>query len=125
MRWPNLCWSMDRGTVPGAGASWPRGLKFADTKSRLSIFRRMEPIRLTLRPLLFRIGHSMGLIGLIAEQVPERIRALVYISGLLPPNGTSLMQQVDGFDPRFLAQIEFAPDRRTARLSAAGVRYFL
>ena len=35
-----------------------------------------------------------------------------------------MMQLVDGFDPQYLAQLEWAPDRRTARLSAAGFQNF-
>jgi pimeloyl-ACP methyl ester carboxylesterase len=66
-----------------------------------------------------------GLIGQVAELVPDRIRALVYVSALLAPSGTSMMQLVDGFDPLYLAEFEWAPDRRTARLSAAGLRDFL
>jgi pimeloyl-ACP methyl ester carboxylesterase len=76
------------------------------------------------RPLV--VGHSMGgLIGQVAELVPDRIRALVYVSALLAPSGTSMMQLVAGFDPQYLAEFEWAPDRRTARLSAAGLRNFL
>ena len=36
-----------------------------------------------------------------------------------------MMQLVDGFDPQYLAQIAWAPDGRTARLGAAGLRDFL
>jgi len=76
------------------------------------------------RPLL--VGHSMGggLISQAAELVPDRIRALIYVSAVLPPSGSCMMQLVDGLDPQYLAQLEWAPDRRTARLSAAGVRDF-
>jgi pimeloyl-ACP methyl ester carboxylesterase len=74
------------------------------------------------RPLL--VGHSMGIISQAAELVPDRIRALVYIAAVLPPSGSSLMQVVDGFDPQYLAQIEWAADRRTARLSATGLQDF-
>ena len=75
------------------------------------------------RPIL--VGHSMGgLIGPVAERVPERVRALIFVSALLPPGGSSMMDLVSGFDPRYLAQLEWAPDRRTARLSLAGVRDF-
>src|SRR5215510_10551435 len=50
------------------------------------------------RPIL--VGHSMGgFIGQIADVVPDRIHALVYVSALLPPDGSSLMQLVGGFDP--------------------------
>lgn len=35
-----------------------------------------------------------------------------------------MMQLVGGFDPGYLEQLEWAPDRRTARLSATGLRDF-
>lgn len=103
----------------GADPAAPETVSLQDYVSRV-----IETINLFKNPPVL-VGHSMGLISLVAEQVPERIRALIYVSGLLPPNGTSLMQMVGGFDPQYLAQIEFAPGGRTARLSAAGLRDFL
>lgn len=73
-------------------------------------------------PLL--VSHSMGVVSQVAEAVPDRIGAQVYLSGLLPASGSSMMQLVSGFDPEYLAQIEWAPDRRTARLSLAGLRNY-
>ena len=73
------------------------------------------------------VGHSMG--GAIIRQAagftPERVRALVSVAALLPPHGTSMLGFVEGFDPDYLAQIAWAPDRRTARLSSEGIRRFL
>ena len=95
----------------------------ADTVTLQNYVNRIiEAVDASERPLL--VGHSMGVISQAAERVPDRIRAQVYLSGLLPPNGSSMLQQVAGFDPEYLAQIEWAPDRRTARLSAAGFRNF-
>ncbi len=73
------------------------------------------------------VGHSMGggIINQAAEVVPERIIALVYVAALVPPNGCSMMSFVDGFDPEYLAQILWAPDRRTARIKPEGVKRFL
>jgi pimeloyl-ACP methyl ester carboxylesterase len=75
------------------------------------------------RPIL--VGHSMGLIGLTAETVPDSIAALVYVAALVPPSGCSMMHFVSGFDPQYLAQFQWAPDRRTALISLEGVREFL
>jgi hypothetical protein len=35
-----------------------------------------------------------------------------------------LLQAAEGFDPEYLAQIEWAPDRRSVRISAQGARDF-
>lgn len=72
------------------------------------------------------VGHSMGgVISQTAELIPDRIRALVYVAALLPPNGTPMMGFVEGFDPAYLAQFEWAPNGRTARIRPEGVRLFL
>jgi pimeloyl-ACP methyl ester carboxylesterase len=72
------------------------------------------------------VGHSIG--GAIVRQAaglaPERIRAIVSVASLLPRNGANLLSLVEGFDPEYLAQILWALDRRTARLSPEGVRRF-
>jgi pimeloyl-ACP methyl ester carboxylesterase len=73
------------------------------------------------------VGHSMGggVISQVAELNPGRVRALVYVAALVPPGGRSMMSFVDGFDPEYLAQILWAPDGRTARISPEGARQFL
>jgi pimeloyl-ACP methyl ester carboxylesterase len=72
------------------------------------------------------VGHSMG--GAIIRQAagfePDRIRALVSIAALLPAPGATMLSFVEGFDPEYLAQILWAPDRRTARISPEGVSRF-
>ncbi len=72
------------------------------------------------------VGHSMG--GAIIRQAagfaPERVRALVSVAALLPPRGASMLGFVEGFDPDYLAQIEWAPDGRTGRISPEGIRRF-
>jgi pimeloyl-ACP methyl ester carboxylesterase len=72
------------------------------------------------------VGHSMG--GAIVRQVaglaPDRVRAIVSVAALLPPEGANLLSIVEGFDPEYLAQVLWAQDRRTARLSPEGVRRF-
>jgi pimeloyl-ACP methyl ester carboxylesterase len=72
------------------------------------------------------VGHSMG--GAIVRQAagfaPDRVRALVSIAALLPARGATILSFVGGFDPEYLAQILWAPDRRTARLSLDGVSRF-
>jgi pimeloyl-ACP methyl ester carboxylesterase len=73
------------------------------------------------------VGHSMG--GAIMRQAagfaPDRVRALVSIAALLPAPGATMLSFVEGFDPDYLAQLLWAPDRRTARLSLEGVSRFL
>ncbi len=73
------------------------------------------------------VGHSMGgaIIRQAAGLAPDRIRALVSIAAQLPPRGATLLSFVAGFDSDYLAQILWAPDRRTARLSLEGVSRFL
>ena len=73
------------------------------------------------------VGHSMGgaVIARVAELDPGRVRALVYVSALLPRGGQSMMSFVEGFDPEYLAQLQWAPDRRTARISPEGATQFL
>jgi pimeloyl-ACP methyl ester carboxylesterase len=67
----------------------------------------------------------MGLIGQVAEAAPDQIRALVYVASMVPPNGSCLMQLVASFDPEYLAQIAWAPDRRTVLIQPEGARNFL
>jgi pimeloyl-ACP methyl ester carboxylesterase len=73
------------------------------------------------------VGHSMG--GAVVRQAagasPERVRALVCVASLLPANGANMLSFVEGFDPQYLAQIVWAADRRTARISEEGARRFL
>lgn len=69
------------------------------------------------------VGHCMGgFIGQVAELIPDRIAALVYVAALAPSHGCSMMQFVDGFDPRYLAQLNWSPDRRTAQISLEGAK---
>lgn len=71
------------------------------------------------------VGHSMGgAFSQAAEAVPDRLRALVYIAALLPLDGATMMQCVNG-DPEFQAQILWSADRRTARISPEGAKNFL
>lgn len=72
------------------------------------------------------VGHSMG--GAIVRQAaglaPRRVRAIVSVASLLPPNGAKMLSSVERFDPEYVAQILWADDRRTTRLSLEGVRRF-
>ncbi|MEO8131917.1 MAG: alpha/beta fold hydrolase [Bryobacteraceae bacterium] len=72
-------------------------------------------------------GHSMAatIIALAAELIPDHVRALVYVAGLVPCNGLSMLASVGDFDPEYLAQLAWSPDRRTARMQAGGARRFL
>jgi pimeloyl-ACP methyl ester carboxylesterase len=73
------------------------------------------------------LGHSMGgaIINHSADNLPGRLRALVYLTALIPDEGRSMISYVDGFDPEYLAQLLWAPDRRTATLQPEGVKRFL
>jgi pimeloyl-ACP methyl ester carboxylesterase len=73
------------------------------------------------------VGHSMGagIINQVAEFIPGRIRALIYVAPLAPSNGHSMMSFVEAFDPEYLSQIDWSPDRRTVRIKPEGVRRFL
>ena len=71
------------------------------------------------------VGHSMtGIISQVAERMPSQIRCLVYVAGLLLQAGQAMLDPVNDFDPAYLAQIVWAPDRKTARLSERAVREF-
>jgi pimeloyl-ACP methyl ester carboxylesterase len=71
------------------------------------------------------VTHSMaGLICETAEIDPSRRRAIVYISGMILPDGKAMIELVNEFDPKYLEQIVWAPDRKTARLSEKAAREF-
>jgi len=75
-------------------------------------------------PLL--VCHSMGgVISEVAEAVPDRLRALIYVSALLMPNGTSMMKMVERFDPNYLATIAWEDNGRMAMLTPKGAAEFL
>ena len=89
--------------------------------------RTIEAIRAAPEaPIL--VGHSMGgaIISQAAERVPGCLRALVCLAALVPPDGSSMMQIVEQFDPAYLASIEWSADRRTVWLSPenAGVYFY-
>jgi len=108
--------------LPGHGEdrSSPEAVTLRDYVDRVS-----EAVQASKdNPIL--VGHSMGgVISQTAEFIPGRIHALVYVAALVPPNGTSMMGFVEGFDPAYLAQFLWAPDRRSARITPEGVRLFL
>jgi pimeloyl-ACP methyl ester carboxylesterase len=76
------------------------------------------------RPVL--VGHSMGSpIAGAAEQEPDAVAALVFVAGLLPRDGASLLDAVSDFDPAYLAHAIWSEDRRSVRIAPAGAREFL
>lgn len=108
--------------LPGHGhdAMPPEDVTFQDYVN--AVIRVIE--RLPEAPIL--VGHSMtGIISQVAEIIPSRIRALVYVAGFLLPSGKTMLETVNDFDPQYLAQIIWAPDRKTARISPAGAKEFL
>lgn len=86
-----------------------------------AVINAIEP--LVEAPIL--VGHSMtAIISQVAEVIPSRIRALVYIAGLLLPNGRAMLEMVNDFDPQYVAQLVWAADRKTARWSAVAAREY-
>jgi pimeloyl-ACP methyl ester carboxylesterase len=88
-----------------------------------AVVRVMKPLN---EPSIL-VGHSMGgvIIAHAAGLIPHRVRALVNLAALLPPPGSPMMALVEGFDPRYLAQLLWAEDGRTARISLEGALEFL
>jgi pimeloyl-ACP methyl ester carboxylesterase len=75
------------------------------------------------RPVL--VEHSMGTpIAAVAEAEPDSVAALVFVAGLLPRNGSSLLEAAGDFDPAYLAHSIWADDGRSVRLAPAGAREF-
>ncbi len=72
------------------------------------------------------VGNSMGgaIISQAAERAPDRIRMLVYVAGMIPPHACSITSFIEHFDPAYLSQILWAPDRLSTRISSDGVRSF-
>ena len=57
------------------------------------------------RPIL--VEHSMGTpIAAAAEADPDAVAALVFVAGLLPRNGSSLLEAAGDFDPAYLAHCD-------------------
>jgi pimeloyl-ACP methyl ester carboxylesterase len=76
------------------------------------------------RPIL--VVHSMGgLITAVAQASPDAIAALVYVAGLIPPNGLPMMNVVEQYDPAFPASFVWSADGRTAGITPDGAREFL
>ncbi len=72
------------------------------------------------------VAHSMGAaISALAEAQPDAVAALVYVAGLLPPNGSSMLDVVGTFDPAYLGQISWAADGRSVLIAPGGAREFL
>ncbi len=72
------------------------------------------------------VGHGMGApIAGAAESLPDGIAALVFVAGLLPPEGTPARLMVDQLDPAYVAQAVWAPDERSVSMSPEGVRDFV
>ncbi len=72
------------------------------------------------------VGHSMAgaIVREAAGLAPAGIRAIVSVASLLPREGASMLSLVEGFDSEYLAQILWAKDGRSARLSEEGARRF-
>jgi len=64
------------------------------------------------------LGHSLGgiIISQVAEQVPERIKSLIYLSAFLLPNDTSLIEFVQGAEQHPVMNLIFAEDKSTVAI---------
>ena len=76
------------------------------------------------RPVL--VGHSMGgPVAGVAETAPDAVAAVLFVAGLLPRNGASLLESVADLDPAYLAHAIWPADRRSVRIAPSGAREFL
>jgi len=70
------------------------------------------------------VGHSMAgmIISAIAEQMPDKIEALVYVAAYLPQNGESLMSLSSRDTASLVARnFEYAKDYSTARMKTDAI----
>ena len=83
-----------------------------------------EAEKLDSPPIL--VGHSMGavVVAQVAEQIPDRIRAIVSVASSEPPDGASMLQIVGGSAPEYLSELIWSSDRRTASITPSAVRTF-
>ena len=128
------CWQMvaprleERGhtaiavDLPGHGEDARRAaeIRFDDYVEAVgNVVRRCEAF-----PVL--VVHSRGEIAAaVAEAWPDRLRALVFIAAVVPPNGSAMMQGVDQYDPAFPTTWVFSADRRVGSITAEGARTFM
>lgn len=93
----------------------PESVTFEDYVRAL--IERIQPLP---EPVIL-VGHSRtSIISQVAERIPSQIRALVYVAGVLLPNGSTMLDTVNGLDPEYLAQIVWSLDGKTARISSEG-----
>ncbi len=99
--------------LPGLGKDLtpPANVTLADNVEKIS--RLLDKIE---EPVVL-VGHSLGgvTIGQVAEARRRKLKALVYICGLLPPNGTASRELTAG-DPDMLF-------RRSREISPDGLTY--
>jgi pimeloyl-ACP methyl ester carboxylesterase len=109
--------------LPGYGGDSARAASTTFEDYAASVLRAISRCEET--PVL--VGHcaGSGVIAQVAEDAPEQIRGLIFIAGLIPAAGCSMMQFVNRLDPAYIAQFEWAPDGRSARLACEGARRFL
>jgi len=71
------------------------------------------------------VGHSMGggIITQVAEERPDRIKWLVYLTAAMPQNGQSMFERFQhDTTSASLASFEVAPDKISARFREEGIR---
>jgi pimeloyl-ACP methyl ester carboxylesterase len=89
---------------------------YVDSVCKLLDARR-EPVIL--------VGHSMGggIITQVAEERPERIKRLVYLTAALPRNGQSMFEEFQhDTESAALANFVVAPDQSYATFREAGLK---
>lgn len=72
------------------------------------------------------VGHSVGGIARhVAQSEPDTIRAVVYLSAVLPPAGATMADGVYGLDSDYLDGFVWAPDRSTVTMPRNVARTYL
>jgi pimeloyl-ACP methyl ester carboxylesterase len=72
------------------------------------------------------VAHSMaGSMVQAAASASERVRALVYLSAIVPLNGMTMLSVVQEYDEQYLRHIVWAADGRSATITAEGARQYL
>jgi pimeloyl-ACP methyl ester carboxylesterase len=72
------------------------------------------------------VSHSMsGPSAAAVELAPSRFAAVIYVAGVLPPNGRPMFDLVDQYDPAFRATLHPTADGLAVRIDPDGAREFL
>jgi pimeloyl-ACP methyl ester carboxylesterase len=84
-----------------------------------------DAVRASLSPPVL-VGHSAGgLVRQVAQSQPEALRAVAYLSAVLPAAGASMADGVQGLDSDYLNGFVWAPDRSTVTMPVDAARAYL